>query len=131
MIELYNIGISEETIKNMLELFPSIKEMNEYEIKEKVMILKKIDCSSNQIINIIGSNPEYLTRTNTEIVKLISKLVDLKFKTLNILFDSNPYILNLDPFEIDNYINERAKNGELIDDIVEDLDSNPILFNEM
>ena len=129
MIELYNVGISEETIKNMLELYPMIKDMSENEIKEKVIILEKIGCSNNQIINIIGSNPEYLTRTNTEVVKLISKLVDLRFKTLNILFDSNPYILNLEPFEIDNYINKRVKNGELIDDIVDDLDSNPYLFN--
>ena len=115
----------------MLELYPMIREMSENDIKEKVTILKKIDCSNNQIINIIGSNPEYLTRTNTEVVKLISKLVDLRFKTLNILFDSNPYILNLEPFEIDNYINKRVKNGELIGDIVDDLDSNPYLFNEM
>ena len=50
---------------------------------------------------------------------------------LNILFDSNPYILNLEVFEIENYINSRLDSGEKLEDIIDDLDSNPILFNEM
>ena len=131
MIELYNIGISEDTINNMLELFPNIRKMKENEIKEKEIILEKIGCTNTQIINIIGSNPEYLTKSNSSIVKLIGKLVDLGFKTLNILFDSNPYILNLEAFEIDNYINKRKLSGEILEDIVDDLDSNTYLFNEV
>ena len=43
MEELYRIGISENTIKNMLELVPTISEMSEKEIKEKELILKKIN----------------------------------------------------------------------------------------
>lgn len=131
MIGLYDIGISEETINHMIELFPEIKDLNEKEIEKKRLILEKIGCSDNQIINIIGSNPMYLTRTNEEIFKLLSKLIDLRFRNLNILFDSNPYILNLEPFEIDNYINNRLQKGELLEDIIDDLDSNPILFNEV
>ena len=34
MIELYNIGISDKTIKNMLELVPEIKDMTEKEQKQ-------------------------------------------------------------------------------------------------
>ena len=131
MMELYNIGISEETINNMIELVPEIKDISEKEIKEKVYILEKLGCSNNQIISIIGSNPIYLNRTNGEIIKLIEKLVDVGFRTLNILFDSNPYVLNLEPFEIENYIEKRKNNGETIESIIDDLDSNPILFNEM
>ena len=56
MEELYRIGISEKTIKNMMELVPSIHEMSEKEIIEKELILKKINCDDNQIINIISSN---------------------------------------------------------------------------
>ena len=131
MIELYNIGISEETIKNMLEVNPEIKDMSEKEIKEKVLILEKFGCFNDQIINIISSNPTFLSRTKGEILNLVKTLVDYKFKTLNILLDSNPYILNLEPFEINNYIDKRVNQGELLDDIIDDLDSNPILFNEM
>ncbi|MBQ3475118.1 MAG: hypothetical protein IJH20_03010 [Bacilli bacterium] len=131
MIELYSIGISEETIKNMLEVNPEIKDLSEKEIKEKVLILEKFGCFNDQIINIISSNPTFLSRTKGEILNLVKTLVDYKFRTLNILLDSNPYILNLDPFEIKNYIEKRVEQGELLEDVIDDLDSNPILFNEM
>ena len=131
MEELYRIGISENTIKNMLELVPTISEMSEKEIKEKELILKKINCDENQIINIISSNPTYLDKTNDIVLRLISKLKSYGFSMLNILFDSNPYILNLEVFEIENYINNRLDSGEELEDIIDDLDSNPILFNEI
>lgn len=131
MEELYRIGISENTIKNMLELVPTILEMSEGEITEKELILKKINCDENQVINIISSNPMYLDRTNDGVLRLISKLKSYGFSMLNILFDSNPYILNLEVFEIENYINNRLDSGEELEDIIDDLDSNPILFNEI
>ena len=131
MEELYRIGISENTIKNMLELVPTISEMSEKEIKEKELILKKINCDENQIIDIISSNPMCLDKTNDIILRLISKLKSYGFSMLNILFDSNPYILNLEVFEIENYINNRLDSGEELEDIIDDLDSNPILFNEI
>ncbi len=131
MIGLFELGIIEETINNMIELFPEIKDMNEKDLQKKVAILEKMNCSKNQIINIIGSNPEYLTKSNTVVLNLVSKLIDLGFRNLNILFDSNPYILNLEAFEIENYINNRIKNGESLEDIVDDLDSNPYLFSEV
>lgn len=131
MEELYRIGISENTIKNMLELVPTILEMSEEEITEKELILKKINCDENQVINIISSNPMYLDRTNDGVLRLISKLKSYGFSMLNILFDSNPYILNLEVFEIENYINGRLNNEEVLEDIIDDLDSNPILFNEI
>ena len=131
MEELYRIGISENTIKNMLELVPTISEMSEKEIKEKELILKKINCDENQIINIISSNPTYLDKTNDIVLRLISKLKSYGFSMLNILFDSNPYILNLEVFEIENYINNRLDSGEELEDIIDDLDSNPVLFNEI
>ena len=130
MIELFELGISEETINDMISLFPEIRDMNEKDLQKKVTILEKLDCSRNQIANIIGSNPEYLTKSNTVVLELMNKLIDLGFRNLNILFDSNPYVLNFEAFEIDNYINNRIKNGELLEDIVDDLDSNPYLFNE-
>lgn len=131
MEELYRIGISEVTIKSMIELEPSICEISVQEVKEKEIILEKINCNENQIINIISSNPMYLDRMNDDVLKLINKLKSYGFSMLNILFDSNPYILNLDAFEIENYINSRLNNNEKLEDIVDDLDANPLLFNEM
>ena len=131
MEELINLGLSDITLKTMQEINPEILEISEKEIIIKEEILKKINCSENQIINIIGSNPQMLSRTNGELINLISYLINLGFKSLNILFDSNPYILNLDPFEIKRYIEERSSKGEQLEQIIDELDSNPILFNEM
>ena len=131
MEELYNLEISENTIKSMLEINPEIKELTNNEIIEKKQLLKSIGCSNIQITDIISSNPNYLTKINEEVIKLINYLKELKFTTLNILFDSNPYILNLEPFEIERYIENRKNNGEKLEDIVDDLDSNPYLFSDI
>ena len=131
MYELFKLGISEETVKNMLELNPNMKEITNEEVEEKIEILKQINCSDTQILNIISSNSLYLDKTNTEVINLIKYLIDLGFDTLNILFDSNPYILNLEIFEIENYINNRKNNGETLEDIIDDLDSNPYIFMEI
>ena len=131
MYELFKLGISEETVKNMLELNPNMKEITNAEVEEKIEILKQINCSDTQILNIISSNSLYLDKTNTEVINLIKYLIDLGFDTLNILFDSNPYILNLEIFEIENHINNRKNNGETLEDIIDDLDSNPYIFMEI
>ena len=130
MEELFNLGISEDTIKTMMELNPNIKEITNKEINDKIKILKGINCTDSQIKNIISSNSLYLDKLNEDIIKLIKYLLEKGFRTLNILFDSNPYILNLEVFEIDNYINKRL-SSEKLEDIIDDLDSNPYLFNEI
>ena len=131
MEELYNLGISETTIKSMLEINSEIKELTNGDIIIKKILLEEVNCTNSQILNIIISNPLYLNRTKTEIINLIDCLNNHNFKCLNILFETNPYILNLEPYEINNYINNRINNNELHDDIIDDLDSNLQLFNEM
>ena len=128
ILELYKLGISENTIMEMIELNPDIKELDDNEINEKIEILKSINCNDRQIKNIISSNAMYLSKLNTDIINLLNRLNSLGFNSLNILIDSNPYILNLDVFEVDNYIDKRLKNGEVLEDIVDDLESNPSLF---
>ena len=131
MEELINLGLSQNTIRSMLEIIPEISQITKKDILEKTFLLKKVDCSELQILSIISSNPNYLLRTNGEIIDLIECLLKYGFKTLNILFDSNPFILSLEKFEIDNYINKRISNNELLEDIIDDLDSNPYLFSEV
>ena len=94
MEELYNIGISENTIKSILEINPELKDITKQEIEVKEYILNRINCDDTQIINILSSNPIFLSRINTDIIKLLNYLINLGFKTLNILFDSNPYLFN-------------------------------------
>lgn len=128
---LRKIGISDNTIEQMEEICPNIKELEAKEILEKIEILKNIKCDEIQIRNIISSNAQYLDRSNTDIEKLIKKLEELGFDTLNILFDGNPYILNLDDYEIENYIKNREDKGELLEDIVDDMSSTPYIFQEI
>ena len=128
---LKKLGISEKTINQMIEVCPNIKELSEIEILEKIEILKKINCNNIQIRNIVSSNPMYLDRSTTDVNKLIKKMNELGFSTLNISFDGNPYILNLNAFEIEIYIKERQKNGELLEDVVDDIESNLYIFQEI
>ena len=131
MEELFNIGISENTIKNMLEINPNIKDISSKEVIDKISLLKSIKCTDNEILNIISSNPLYLNKTNEDIKELFKYLTKIGFNTLDILFDSNPDILNIEPFEIDSYINKRLDKEENISDIIDDLENNSFIFNEM
>ena len=61
--------------------------------------------------------------------KLINKLLSLGFTNLNLLFDANPFFLNLDSFEIDEFIKEKQKDDMLLVDIIDLIDSNPYIFD--
>ena len=89
---------------------------------------KPSDCKLSQ--NDINNNYKYCCYEESLFGDGYSCVVYTE-ETYNILFDANPYILNLEPFEIEKYINERKNNGENMEDIVDDLDSNPYLFNEL
>ena len=128
---LKEIGISEKTINQMEEICPNIKELNKEDVLKKIEILKDLNCSDIQIRNIISSNAMYLDRSNTDIYKLIQTLKKLGFDCLDLLFDGNPNILNLDEFEIKKYINKRIENGELLEDIIDDMSSNLYVFEEV
>ena len=128
---LKKIGISEKTINQMEEICPNIKDLTNEEILSKIEILKKINCDDIQIRNIISSNAMYLDKSNTDINKLINELRKLGFDNLDLLFDGNPNILNLDDFEVRKYIKDREGNGELLEDIVDDMSSNLFIFEEI
>ena len=128
---LKKIGISEKTINQMEEICPNIKDLTKKEVLNKIEILKDINCDDIQIRNIISSNAMYLDKSNTDINKLINELRKLGFDNLDLLFDGNPNILNLDDFEVRKYIEDRERNGELLEDIVDDMSSNLFIFEEI
>ena len=128
---LKKIGISEKTINQMEEICPNIKDLTNEEVLSKIEILKDINCDDIQIRNIISSNAMYLDKSNTDINKLINVLRKLGFDNLDLLFDGNPNILNLDDFEVRKYIEDRERNGELLEDIVDDMSSNLFIFEEI
>ena len=127
---LFELGIDTNDIKNMLELCPLIKDMSDDEIKRKIDILSFIGCNIRHIKNIIISNPYYLDRIDNDILKLISYLKEIGISNIYLLFDSNPYLLNRDKFEIEEYINSKIKIGLPMDEIVDEFESNPYIIDE-
>ena len=75
MEELFSIGISLTTLSNMLEINPEIKDMSNEEIKEKIELLKLINCTDKQIINIRRENPEANLQ---EIADIYSEIYGIK-----------------------------------------------------
>lgn len=53
------------------------------------------------------------------------------FNSFNIVRFKSIYILNLEVFEIKKYIKNRLDNGEFLEDIIDDIDSNPEIFSEI
>ena len=128
---LNNLGISEDTIKNLIEFYPNLAFVTFEDVIEKQNILKEVGCSDEEFFNIISSNPMVLLITNSGLKELLIYLHKLGFSDISTLIDENPYILTLEIFEIENYLKKRLSNCELLVDIIDDLDSRPYLFNEM
>lgn len=131
MESLFNLGISDKVIVELVERCPAIRDMDNNEIEKHIQMLEFIGCSDKIKKNIIESNPEYLDRILDDVFGLMKYLVSIGFTRLDILFDSNPYILNLDVFEIKEYVDKKLNEGSNIEEVVDELESNPYLFNEM
>lgn len=127
---LFNLGISDSDLKFMLEQCPCIIDMDDNEINEKISILKYVGCNDRHIKNIIISNPYYLDRMTDDILKLIGYLKQLGFSSINLLFDSNPYLLNKDSFEVRDYVDEKLKKGMTLEDIIDEIDNKPYIIDE-
>lgn len=128
---LFGLGINDNELKSMFEQCPFIMDMSDEEIKEKIEILTYIGCNERHIRNIIASNPYYLDRMNEDLLKLINYLKKIGVSMINLLFDSNPYLLNKDDFEIREYIDGRLKKGDSLEEIVDELESNPYIIDEL
>lgn len=123
MNELLLFGINEEEIKEINEKSNILKEVTDNEIKDRINLLREINCEDKIIKNIIISNPDYLNRSVDDILKLIKKLLELNIERIDITFDGNPWLLNKDDFEIDEFIKEKKESGMDYEDILDLIDS--------
>ena len=130
MKELYSLGLNDNEVKSMIEQCPNIKELVYNEIGTNIEILRNINCNDRHIRNILICNPFYLDRTKEDIINLINKLVQLNISNINLLFDSNPFLLNKDAYEIDDYIKKQLLKGKSLENIVGELESNPYIIDE-
>lgn len=120
MNTLYNI--LGDDLKIVLESCEDIKFLDDNEIEDKINFLKNVNCSTQQIKNIIMYNPWFLNRSLNEIKKLKDKLISIGITNLNITFDTNPLILNKEVFEIEDFINLKIKEGLDISNIIDLID---------
>lgn len=128
---LFEFGFEEKEILDMINQCIDLKLLSKEEVLSKIAILKRQGCKDRHIKNILVSNPYYLCRSDSDIIKLINYLKDIKFDCIYLLLDSNPYILNRNVYEIEEYINNKVKEGNVLEDIVDYLDSNPYIFDEL
>lgn len=131
MEELFFWNLNDLDIKEMISINKDILNLDNEEIINIISILKYINCSDSEIRNILVTNPNYLSRCYSDVIDLINKFKYLNIDDLNELFNSNPHLLNKDVFEIEDYINNEISNGKKLDDIIDELVSNPFIIDEV
>lgn len=124
MQELFKYGFSDEEIKELINNNSELLELTDEDINKMINILLNIGCTIDIIKNIIISNIFYLNRMEKDVKDLIDKLYGLDIYNLNLLFDSNPFLLNKDVFEIDDFINRKLEDGMNMEDIIDIIESN-------
>lgn len=108
---LIRYGFSMEEIKNMMENNDEIESIPDKNIYDIIDLLGNVGCLSNHIKNILYSNPFCLSRNPKDLEKLIKQLLELRLTHLEILFDSNPYLLNLGEKEVLKVKKDKEKEG--------------------
>lgn len=131
MEELFSWNLNDLDIREMISINKDILNLDNEEIRNIISILKYINCSDSEIRNILVTNPNYLSRCYGDVIDLINKFKSLNIDDLNELFNSNPHLLNKDVFEIEDYINNEISNGKKLDDIIDELVSNPFIIDEV
>ena len=90
-----------------------------------------INCSPSMIRNIVVGNPYIMQRSYEDIINLINYMTSIGLNNLNLMFDSYPNFLNKDKFEIEDYVNMKLNEGILLEDIVDELDNEPMIIDEI
>lgn len=129
MIEiLLELGLTLANIENIKEF---VSEEDISDLINNIKLLRTINCDDTLIKDIIIGNPFFLQRSYSDIYKLISYLQQLGFTHINLLFDSYPMFLNKDAFEIEAFIQKELSSGKTLEDIIDEIDSNPIIIDEI
>ena len=126
--KLIELGIRDIDINNIKEF---INEDNIEDFNKIIILLKNINCSDSMIRNIVVGNPFILQRDYEDFLELTNYLTSIGFKNLNLLYNSYPMFLSKDKFEIEDYIESKVRNNISLEDIIDELESNPLLIEEL
>jgi len=114
---LIRFGFSIEEIKNMMDTNIWIDRINDQSLQNLITILEKINCTKQQIKNILIANPFYLNMEKEKVLDLLSVLKEMQFSNLNLLFDSNPFLINLTKEEFTNLVKKKSSEGLTLEEI--------------
>lgn len=127
VVEFYSLGLNDDEIIGLLDVNPNIRNMDDNDINNSIMFLKKLGCEDRHIKNIIITNPNYFDRNISDLFNLVMVLNEIGVSHLELLFDSNPYFLNNDDFEVREFVNMMFNRGYDMDYIVDLISDNPYI----
>lgn len=108
---LYNLNLNEDEILDMVKVNDHISEMSSEDIYDYIYTLIDIGCNQEQIYNIIIANPFYFSRDLDDVRKFLRRFMSFDgVKYLDVLV-KNPWLLNKEAFEIEDYIEENKNTG--------------------
>ncbi len=115
---LYNLDLNENEILDIVDANSEVKDLSEEDIIKYIYILIDVGCTQKQIHNIVTSNPFYFSRDINDVGKFLRRLNSLNVSDLADVLDSNPWLLNKDSFELDEFL-MKERNTDSLDEILE------------
>ena len=115
---LYNLDLNENEILDIAEANGEVQDLSEEEIIKYIYVLIDIGCTQKQIHTIITSNPAYLSRDVDDVGTFLRKLKSYDVD-VSLALEANPWLLNKDSFELDEFINEKRSLGIADDKILD------------
>lgn len=115
---LYNLDLNENEILDIAEANGEVQDLSEEEMIKYIYILIDIGCTQKQIHTIITSNPAYFSRDIDDVGTFLRKLKSYDVD-VSLALEANPWLLNKDSFELDDFINEKRSLGIADDKILD------------
>ena len=115
---LYNLDLNENEILDIAEANGEVQDLSEEEMLKYIYVLIDIGCTQKQIHTIITSNPAYFSRDVDDVGTFLRKLKSYDVD-VSLAVEANPWLLNKDSFELDEFINEKRSLGIADDKILD------------
>lgn len=115
---LYNLDLNENEILDIAEANGEVQDLSEEEMIKYIYVLIDIGCTQKQIHTIITSNPAYFSRDIDDVGTFLRKLKSYDVD-VSLALEANPWLLNKDSFELDDFINEKRSLGIADDKILD------------
>ncbi len=121
MEELYSIGFDDQELIDIINCNPEIRHMDNNEINEFIKLFQALNFNDEEIKSIIYANPYALNRSMDDIERLLLKFSLLGISNFKDMFVNNPFMIDKDDYEVDEFIVNQELLGKDVDEILDDL----------